>query len=67
MCCYILFSFVHASSDHSNSMVDRTSHLVFQLSIIVFAAWVGGAVFERMKLPSVLGEIIAGWLLGFIV
>ncbi len=48
-------------------MVDRTSHLVFQLSIIVFAAWVGGAVFERMKLPSVLGEIIAGWLLGFIV
>jgi Kef-type K+ transport system membrane component KefB/mannitol/fructose-specific phosphotransferase system IIA component (Ntr-type) len=38
--------------------------VVFQLSVIIFAAWAGGYVFNKIKLPTVLGEIVAGMLIG---
>ena len=46
------------------SLIDQTGLLVFQLSIILFAAWLGGLCFERWKLPTVLGEILAGVIIG---
>lgn len=46
------------------SLIDRTSLLVFQLSVILFAAWIGGICFTKWKLPSVLGEIVAGVVIG---
>ena len=45
-------------------IVSRINVLVIQLSVIFFAAWAGGSLFEKMKIPSVLGEIIAGVAIG---
>src|SRR4030042_939150 len=45
-------------------IVAGTSILVLQLSVIIFAARMGGALFNRFKLPVVLGEIIAGIIIG---
>ncbi len=48
--------------DHGAEAVTR---LVFQLAIILAAAKIGGEVFERfLKLPSVLGELAVGILIG---
>lgn len=38
--------------------------LVFQLAVILLAAKAGGTVFEKLKLPAVLGEIVAGIIIG---
>ncbi|HQP10256.1 MAG TPA: hypothetical protein PKV41_02590, partial [Candidatus Omnitrophota bacterium] len=45
-------------------LVSHISLLVFQLSIILIAAWLGGLCFTKWKLPAVLGEIIAGVIIG---
>ena len=47
-----------------NSLVSKITFLVFQLALITFAAWTGGLVFKKFKLPGVLGEITAGVLIG---
>ncbi|HUJ95655.1 MAG TPA: cation:proton antiporter [Terriglobales bacterium] len=39
-------------------------HLLFELFVIFLAAKVIGEIFERVKLPAVLGEILAGVALG---
>jgi Kef-type K+ transport system membrane component KefB len=38
--------------------------LLFELFAIFVAAKVIGEIFERLKLPAVLGEILAGVLIG---
>ncbi|MBN2407914.1 MAG: cation:proton antiporter [Elusimicrobia bacterium] len=38
--------------------------MVMQLGVMVLAAWASGRLFERMKMPGVLGEIFAGIILG---
>ncbi|MCP4130508.1 MAG: PTS transporter subunit EIIA [bacterium] len=45
-------------------MVHRMTNLVFQLAIIIFAARAGGLLFEKIGLPSVLGELAAGIIIG---
>jgi fructose-specific phosphotransferase system IIA component len=40
------------------------STLVFQLSVILFAARFGGILFKKIGFPGVLGELIAGIILG---
>lgn len=45
-------------------MPDGPAHLLFELFIIFAAAKVAGEIFERVKLPAVLGEILAGVALG---
>ncbi len=41
------------------------AHLVLQLAVILFAAKLGAELFERwLKLPSVLGELLAGAAIG---
>ncbi|HMC73781.1 MAG TPA: cation:proton antiporter, partial [Terriglobales bacterium] len=38
--------------------------LLFQLFVIFVAAKIVGEVFERLRLPAVVGEIVAGALFG---
>ncbi len=40
------------------------ANLVFQIGIIIFAARIGGAIFTKLKLPSVLGELVMGVIIG---
>ena len=53
-----------AGGSSSQGLTGRMATLVFQLSIIVFAAWLGGKVFEKLKMPAVLGELCAGIVIG---
>ena len=52
------------------SGADESSHthhmmlLVLQVGIILFSAHLGGIVFKKLSLPSVLGELIVGMLIG---
>lgn len=38
--------------------------LVLQLGVILFAARIGGALFDKLKLPGVLGELTLGIVIG---
>lgn len=63
----VLFpSSILASSEagHSNDITHMMTYLVFQLGIIIFAAKLGGVLFQKMKMPSVLGELVAGIFIG---
>jgi Kef-type K+ transport systems, membrane components len=60
----ILFAQPAAGEVAGSDFVSRMAVLVIQLSIIIVAAWAGGVVFERFRLPAVLGEIIAGTIIG---
>jgi Kef-type K+ transport system membrane component KefB/mannitol/fructose-specific phosphotransferase system IIA component (Ntr-type) len=46
------------------SMTHRMMMLVMQLGTILFAARLGGMLMEHIKMPSVLGELLAGVLIG---
>jgi len=45
-------------------MLEHMMMLVLQLGVIIFAAHSGGLLFKRFRMPSVLGEILAGALIG---
>ena len=45
-------------------VLDAMMILVMQLGVIVFAARLMGMLFERMHLSSLLGELIAGMVIG---
>ncbi|MCA9402006.1 MAG: cation:proton antiporter, partial [Candidatus Omnitrophica bacterium] len=53
-----------AESGHSTQLTHQINLLVFQISIIILAAWLGGEFFRKLKFPAVLGEIIAGVVVG---
>ncbi len=44
--------------------VDEMLFLVLQIGVIIFAARLGGAVASLFKLPSILGELAAGIVIG---
>jgi len=47
------------------NITELVAHLVLQLAVILFAAKLGGELFERwLKQPSVLGELLAGVVVG---
>ena len=46
------------------SLTGRMSTLVIQLGLIWFAARLGNMLFEKLRLPGVLGELCAGILIG---
>ncbi len=52
------------SGTNSTELMDRMLLLVFQLAVIVFAARLGGACFEKIGQPAVIGEIVVGILIG---
>ncbi|MFO7841333.1 MAG: cation:proton antiporter [Fidelibacterota bacterium] len=47
-----------------NSMVHKMMILVFQLTLILFAAKYMGKLFRRIHLPGVIGELFAGIIIG---
>ncbi len=48
-----------------HGIVLAIAKLVFQLSVIIFCAKMGGEIFERfLKQPGVLGELIVGMIIG---
>ena len=65
--CYFSI-FVHtafaAENPVQNNLSFQMGELILQLGIIIFAARLGGSIFCRMRLPRVLGEIIAGVIIG---
>ena len=46
------------------SMTHRMMLLVLQLGSIIFAAKLGNVVFEKMRLPGALGELVVGVVIG---
>lgn len=47
-----------------NSITHRMILLIFQIAFIIFFAKLTGMLFTKMKMPSVLGELCAGILIG---
>ena len=45
-------------------MLERMTILVLQLGVIIFAARAGGILFERLRMPAIIGEIAAGIVIG---
>lgn len=50
--------------DHSGTLVGRMNLLVLQVGVIILSAWLGGALFNKLRLPRVLGEVSSGILIG---
>ena len=48
----------------SGNLVHKMTRLVFQLALIIFAARIGNCTVRKLKMPSVLGEFIAGIIIG---
>lgn len=46
------------------NIIHHMNNLVFQLAIILFAARAGHILFKKLRLPPVLGELIAGVIIG---
>lgn len=67
---FFLFSFFIQFALYANETaiesdrVARMAVLALQLGIIIFVAWVGGRLFHKLNLPSVLGELVAGIVIG---
>ncbi|MGM0442972.1 MAG: cation:proton antiporter [Fibrobacterota bacterium] len=60
---------VHASDTGTSSpagggITHQMMMLVIQIGIILFAARLGGSLFKRLRLPSVLGELVSGIIIG---
>jgi Kef-type K+ transport system membrane component KefB/mannitol/fructose-specific phosphotransferase system IIA component (Ntr-type) len=53
-----------AGSLPDNEMPSKMLMLAIQIGIILFAARLGGMLAERIKIPSVLGELMAGIAIG---
>jgi Kef-type K+ transport system membrane component KefB/mannitol/fructose-specific phosphotransferase system IIA component (Ntr-type) len=47
-----------------DNIAGRSAALVMQVGLIIFAAWSGGAIFRKMRLPTVLGEVLSGVIIG---
>jgi Kef-type K+ transport system membrane component KefB/mannitol/fructose-specific phosphotransferase system IIA component (Ntr-type) len=48
----------------SMNMTHRMMMLAIQLGLILFAAKIGNILFEKVKMPGVLGELVVGMLIG---
>lgn len=45
-------------------MTEQMTILVLQLGIIIFAARGGGILFEKLRMPAIIGELTAGIIIG---
>jgi Kef-type K+ transport system membrane component KefB len=58
---------VFAATEGSGEAVNimhQLNRFIFQLAVIIFAARLGSAVFEKLGLPPVSGEIVIGIIIG---
>ncbi|MDD4956802.1 MAG: cation:proton antiporter [Candidatus Omnitrophica bacterium] len=64
--CVILSCFPAMAEDKkgSSDLVSDMAMLMLQIGIVLFAAWGGGTLFKKFKLPEVLGEIVSGIFIG---
>ena len=53
-----------AGENGENSLTSQMTTLVLQLAFVLFAVRGGGALAQLLKLPSVIGELLAGVLIG---
>lgn len=60
----LLFPLHAYASGNAHGMTATMTQLVFQIGVIIFAAKLGGMLFEKLHLPSVLGELTAGIIIG---
>src|SRR5262245_8825945 len=44
--------------------MDHSTHILRDLCIVFIAGQIGAEVAQRRKLPAVVGEIAAGWVIG---
>ncbi len=49
---------------NDSNIIHLMTTLVFQVGVILFAAKLGGILFEKLKIPSVVGEFVAGMIIG---
>ena len=55
----------HAAEASGHSITHMMMHLTLQLAVIIIVAKVGGYLFQRfLKMPSVLGELASGMVIG---
>ena len=55
----------HAAESSGHGITHMMMHLILQLAVIIVVAKVGGYLFQRfLKMPSVLGELASGMLIG---
>ncbi|MDR0308027.1 MAG: cation:proton antiporter [Chitinispirillales bacterium] len=45
-------------------IIDMMARLVFELGVIIIAARIGGLLVEKIHIPSVLGELLVGVIIG---
>ncbi len=60
----LLAAEAHAAVPGGGDMTHRMMMLAIQLGIILVVARIGNMLFEKIKLPGVLGELAAGILIG---
>ncbi|MEW6549642.1 MAG: cation:proton antiporter [Spirochaetota bacterium] len=51
-------------TDEAPSLGEQMTQVVLQLALIIFAVRLGGAAAQKIGLPSVLGELLAGVIIG---
>jgi Kef-type K+ transport system membrane component KefB len=61
---FFAYTAVNASGGEEGDMTHKMANLVLQLGIIIFAARIGGTLFTKLRLPSVLGELLTGIIIG---
>ncbi len=55
----------HAAEASGHSITHMMMHLILQLAVIIVCAKIGGYLFQRfLKMPSVLGELASGMVIG---
>ena len=59
-----LFSFAAAPPAGDTGGQSTATLLIVQLGVIIFAARIGGMLFDKLKLPPVLGELMMGVFIG---
>lgn len=62
--CFSLNSLSASSVGEGVDLTHLMTLLVFQLGVIIIAARIGGILFNKVKLPSVLGELVIGIFIG---
>jgi len=65
---FVLFiaagSFAWAEGSGEADLTSQMTALVLQLALVLFAVRGGGALAQKLKLPSVVGELLAGVVIG---
>lgn len=61
---FLLFISCCFANGGQEEIVERMPNLVIQLGLIIFAARLGAIIFEKFKIPGVLGELFIGIIIG---